>query len=263
MQHDFTLHGSPHLQFNYKVALLSPLCGVPFAFRYVSFRTDVHRSPDFLALNPPGQVPVVRRGERVLSQSAAILLYLADMLGRFDVADLDAGSSSGSNFSGTRTASDPLCIDATISSSGPPGCCRVLPIPFWWHITRELAEIALAVLDARLDGGISSSWATRRRLPTSRASARLNAPTLRGLIFTAQPQLGEVRTAVRASWLSLLQLADVAIARAAQRELIDALPQAMRARTAVGLGPYAGASVRTLTFGANGRPNRCEPKATQ
>src|SRR6185437_5593282 len=81
MQHDFTLHGSPHLQFNYKVALLSPLCGVPFAFRYVSFRTDVHRSPDFLALNPPGQVPVVRRGERVLSQSAAILLYLADMLG--------------------------------------------------------------------------------------------------------------------------------------------------------------------------------------
>jgi glutathione S-transferase len=87
MTDTFILYGSPHSQFTYKVALMLRLCDAPFAFRYISFRAAAHRAPDFLALNPLGQVPVLRHGERVLRQSAAILLHLAESFGRFDADD--------------------------------------------------------------------------------------------------------------------------------------------------------------------------------
>jgi hypothetical protein len=41
----FTLYGSPHSQFTYKVALMLRLAGQPFAFRYVSFQRGMHRPP--------------------------------------------------------------------------------------------------------------------------------------------------------------------------------------------------------------------------
>ena len=59
------------------------LCGQPFSFRYISFRTGMHKTPEFLALSPFGQVPVLQHDELVLCQSAAILQYLSETLGRF------------------------------------------------------------------------------------------------------------------------------------------------------------------------------------
>ena len=43
----FTLHGSPHSQFTYKVALMLNLSRQPFCFRYVSFQKGVHLTPEF------------------------------------------------------------------------------------------------------------------------------------------------------------------------------------------------------------------------
>ena len=52
--------------------------GVEFEFIPVNLQAGEHRRPEFLALNPAGKVPVLVDGELVLTESAAIVLYLAE-----------------------------------------------------------------------------------------------------------------------------------------------------------------------------------------
>jgi glutathione S-transferase len=58
--------------------------GVPFAGRPLSFKNDL-RTPEFLALNPEGKVPVLLIDGHPLTEVAAILFYLAK---RFPEAEL-------------------------------------------------------------------------------------------------------------------------------------------------------------------------------
>jgi glutathione S-transferase len=83
----FTLYGSPHSQFTYKVALMLRLSRAQFSFRYVSFQKAMHRTPEFLALSRWGQVPVLDHDGSIFVQSGAILEYLADALGAFGARD--------------------------------------------------------------------------------------------------------------------------------------------------------------------------------
>jgi glutathione S-transferase len=85
----FTLHGSPHSLPSYRVALMLRLCRKGFMFRYVSFQRGMHRTAEFRRLSRWGQVPVIEHRGRVFVQSAAILEYLADTLGRFGASDDD------------------------------------------------------------------------------------------------------------------------------------------------------------------------------
>jgi glutathione S-transferase len=89
MNNGFTLHGSPHSLPTYRVALMLRLCGTGFAFRYVSFQRGMHLAPEFRSLSRWGQVPVLEHNARVFVQSAAILEYLAETLGRFSAAGLE------------------------------------------------------------------------------------------------------------------------------------------------------------------------------
>jgi glutathione S-transferase len=59
--------------------------GVPFEGRPMSFKKNDMRSPNFLALNPEGKVPVLLVDGRPLTEVAAILFYLAK---RFPEAEL-------------------------------------------------------------------------------------------------------------------------------------------------------------------------------
>jgi glutathione S-transferase len=52
--------------------------GAPFALELVDRKSDAHKSPAYLALNPNGAIPVLVDGDLVLYESAAICLYLAD-----------------------------------------------------------------------------------------------------------------------------------------------------------------------------------------
>ena len=62
-----------------KVKWVADLLGVPYQWRETSVLAKETRTPEFLALNPAGQVPlVVLEGERPLAQSNAILLHLAE-----------------------------------------------------------------------------------------------------------------------------------------------------------------------------------------
>src|SRR6266550_3741938 len=50
--------------------------GSPFACRLLQFSKQEHKSPQMLALNPRGRVPVLKDGDYVCFESLAILYYL-------------------------------------------------------------------------------------------------------------------------------------------------------------------------------------------
>ncbi|RFB81402.1 glutathione S-transferase family protein [Methylovirgula sp. 4M-Z18] len=49
-----------------------------FEFIPVNLLKGEHKLPDFLSINPAGKVPVLIDGDRIIPESAAIVLYLAD-----------------------------------------------------------------------------------------------------------------------------------------------------------------------------------------
>ena len=71
----------------YKAALTMELAGYDWTPVYVDFFNGEARSPAFRAINPMGEVPVLREGDLTLSQSAVIQLHVAERTGRFLGAD--------------------------------------------------------------------------------------------------------------------------------------------------------------------------------
>ncbi len=61
----------------HRARALLHLLGVEFDSIVVDLRAGEHRKPEFLALNPLGQVPVLVDGDTVVRDSTAILVYLA------------------------------------------------------------------------------------------------------------------------------------------------------------------------------------------
>lgn len=54
--------------------------GLPFRLVLVDRTQGAHKQPDYLRLNPNGLIPVLRDGELVLFEAAAICLHLADQV---------------------------------------------------------------------------------------------------------------------------------------------------------------------------------------
>ncbi len=52
--------------------------GAPYTIRYVDIMKGEQKSPEIVALNAMGKLPVLTDGEAVVTESAAIALYLAD-----------------------------------------------------------------------------------------------------------------------------------------------------------------------------------------
>lgn len=68
----------------HRARLFLSLLGVPHEAVEVDLRAGAHKTPEFLALNPFGQVPVLDDDGTVVSDSNAILVYVARKLGRTD-----------------------------------------------------------------------------------------------------------------------------------------------------------------------------------
>ena len=60
----------------HRVELFLSLLGLPFESIDVDLAQKQHKAPDFLAMNPLGQIPVLCDGELTLADSNAILVYL-------------------------------------------------------------------------------------------------------------------------------------------------------------------------------------------
>src|SRR3569832_880793 len=69
--HRMALSGHCH-----RVELFLSLLGVPYRLVDVDLAKGEHKKPEFLAMNPFGQVPVLQDGDVTLGDSNAILVYL-------------------------------------------------------------------------------------------------------------------------------------------------------------------------------------------
>lgn len=67
----------------YKAALTMTLAGYDWQPEYVDFFNGGARTPEFLAINPMGEVPVLVEEGRTLTQSGVIQYHVAEKTGRF------------------------------------------------------------------------------------------------------------------------------------------------------------------------------------
>jgi glutathione S-transferase len=84
---EYRLHCFAQSGNSYKAALMLALSGADWEPVFVDFFNGAHRSPEFKTLNVMAEAPVLEHHGLVLSQSGAILDYLADKLGRFAAED--------------------------------------------------------------------------------------------------------------------------------------------------------------------------------
>jgi len=75
---------------SYKVKLLLALLGVDYEWIKVDLLKGEHKSQDFLALNPFGQVPVIVDDSTTIMDAQAILVYLARRYGSEQWLPLEA-----------------------------------------------------------------------------------------------------------------------------------------------------------------------------
>jgi len=71
---NLVLHGLELSGHSHRVELLLRMLGLPY--RFVPAPANVRNSPEFRALNPLGQIPVLQDGDLVLADSNAIMVYL-------------------------------------------------------------------------------------------------------------------------------------------------------------------------------------------
>ncbi|UGA41947.1 glutathione S-transferase [Bradyrhizobium quebecense] len=81
----FALSGHAH-----RARLFMSLLGIPHELVDVDLKSGAQKTPEFLALNPFGQVPVLDDDGTIVCDSNAILVYLATKLGRTDWLPQDA-----------------------------------------------------------------------------------------------------------------------------------------------------------------------------
>lgn len=70
----------------WKISVMLEECGLPYTVHPIDLMAGEQKSPEFLALNPNGRIPVIvdrENGGFTLFESGAILLYLAEKTGKF------------------------------------------------------------------------------------------------------------------------------------------------------------------------------------
>lgn len=81
-----TLYGSFTSSSSYKPMLYLALARLPFSFRTVNLKKGVQHTPEYLAINRYGKVPVLRHEGLTIVNSNVILDYLARTTGHFEGA---------------------------------------------------------------------------------------------------------------------------------------------------------------------------------
>ncbi|AVD91867.1 glutathione S-transferase [Pseudomonas sp. SWI36] len=81
MSNPIKLYNFPKSGHAHRIELMLSLLNLPTELVFVDLAKGAHKQPDFLALNPFGQVPVIDDNGTVIADSNAILVYLAKKYG--------------------------------------------------------------------------------------------------------------------------------------------------------------------------------------
>lgn len=71
------IHRHPLSGHSHRVELFAALTGLEYELIDIDLLAGAHKQPDFLSLNPAGQVPVLEDGDTIITDSNGILVYLA------------------------------------------------------------------------------------------------------------------------------------------------------------------------------------------
>lgn len=88
------LYHHPLSGHSHRAHLLLSLLGLPHELVEVDLKAGAHKNPDFLKLNPFGQVPVLDDAGVIIADSNAILVYIAKKAGRGDWLPEDAAGAA-------------------------------------------------------------------------------------------------------------------------------------------------------------------------
>jgi len=138
--HHFPLSGHAH-----RAVLFASLLGLKPELIEVDLAAGEHKQPEFLALNPFGQVPVLEDDGVVIADANAILVYLAKKTGRTDWLPEDpAGAAAVQRW---------LSVAAGELAYGP--CAARLITVFGYDLNAEEVIARAHVLLARLERHLS------------------------------------------------------------------------------------------------------------
>lgn len=133
--HSFPLSGHAH-----RVELFLNLAGIAHEVVNIDLANGAHKQPEFLALNPLGQVPVIEDGETVIFDSNAILVYLARKYAPSYIPQDAKGEAEVQKF---------LALAAGDIAFGPAAArlINVFNAPLDADFAKAIAERALTKLD--------------------------------------------------------------------------------------------------------------------
>jgi len=138
--HSFPLSGHAH-----RVVLFASLAGINHDVINVDLGNGAHKQADFLAMNPAGQVPVIEDGETIISDSNAILVYLARKYAPAYMPTDPVGEAEVQKF---------LTLAAGELAFGPAAArlINVFKAPLDKDFTHAIAARVLGKLEAHLAG---------------------------------------------------------------------------------------------------------------
>ena len=103
---DLTLYTNPQSRGRIARWMLEEI-GQPYETVVLDYESSM-KAPDYLAINPMGKVPAVRHGETVVTEAAAICLYLADAFPDAGLAPAPTDPARGPYYRWTLFAAGPI-----------------------------------------------------------------------------------------------------------------------------------------------------------
>lgn len=153
MSNPLKIHQFPKSGHSHRAVLFARLAGIDHEAVFVDLAAGAHKTPEFLALNPFGQVPVLEDGDTVIADSNAILVYLARTYAPDWIPADPAGEAEVQRF---------LSMAAGEIAYGP-AAARLITV-FGAKLDPEAAQrvaaLALGRLETHLDG---REWLVRDR----------------------------------------------------------------------------------------------------
>ncbi|MEM8798426.1 MAG: glutathione S-transferase [Pseudomonadota bacterium] len=145
MSQKIRLHGFKKSGHSHRVELFLNLAKIDYEFVAVDLGSGEHKREPFLSLNPFGQVPVIEDGDLAVSDSNAILVYLAKAYASAFLPDDPKSAAEVQKF---------LTLAAGEIAFGPAAArlITVFGAPLDPARTQQVADKVFAKLEAHLEG---------------------------------------------------------------------------------------------------------------